>query len=143
MSSTYYAEDYAVLDPGTYDGRLVRVDEPKDDGAYGPILRWTFEVLGDHPGDDPTEIQGITSRKFTPGTKARLWYESLIGAKLAKGEAIDLEAVEGTPVRLAVTVVEKEKGTFNQIVSVTRLRRQAPQPVPVEADEPPLPAYAG
>ncbi len=125
MSTTYYAEDYDVLADGTYPAKLTRIEESDQPGPYGDFLTWTFQAEVD---GSTADVTGRTSTSFRPSTKARNWYEALLGTQLVKGDAVDFDLVIGTPCLLRVSTVEKDKGTFNRIESIRR-RGAVPKPL--------------
>ncbi len=129
--TVYYAEDYEVLDDGTYPGTLVEIEDKGEHGDYGPFVTWHFDADGGALGTvRVSERSGVS---FRPGTKARLFYEGVLGRALDKGEAVAFDLVAGTPVTLKVSSVVKTKGTFNKIVAVARRRQQQSAPPPAAA----------
>ena len=127
MNDTFTAEDYPVYEPGVYDGTFDGIDEPDEDGQYGPYMDWRFAGT---TADGPAEFMGRSSKPqyFTRATKARQWLEAILGRPLAKGETIDPASLRGTRVKLTIDIVKTERGDErNRIVNIRR----------AEADESP------
>jgi len=115
------AEEYPVLDPGLYAKAIFdRIEEPDEVGQYGPYINWFFIVTTE---DGPVEVMGRSSKPefFTRATKARQWFEAILGRELTKGETADFEAIRGTAVTLTVDIVKTERGDErNRIVNIRR-----------------------
>ncbi len=114
--TTYFAEENQTADPGTYAATCTAIAESTEDGPYGPFLEWAFAV--DAGGSGTIEVTGRSGVLFKRGTKARDWYESLLGRELVGREAIDLDAVLGRPANLTLSVKTTPKGEFNRIEDV-------------------------
>lgn len=131
--SAFVAEDFETLEPGVYPAIFDRAEESDTEGRFGFWIDWFFNVQAE---DGVVSLMGRSSKpdRFTRSTKARQWYEAILGRELAKGETADLAKLKGIPVTLTVDVVKTEKGDErNRIVSI---RRQKAAPKPVSKPEP-------
>jgi hypothetical protein len=120
MNTTFTAEEYPVLEPGVYPALFDRLEEPDEVGQYGPYFNWFFTVT---TSDGQAEVMGRSSKPdyFTRSTKARQWYEAILGRELSKGEAADQASLRGTHVKLTVDIVKTERGDErNRIVNIRR-----------------------
>jgi hypothetical protein len=136
---TATAEDLPVFDPGDYQATFDRVEPSKEPGPFGDYLDWYFQILTE---DGPAEIMGRSTQpnRYTRETKAREWYEALLGRPVASGEKLVLAKLSGTPCVVTVKVVVNTRGTqSNRIESIRRVARPT-RPAPTPVDEPPPPA---
>lgn len=131
--TTFIAEDYPILEPGSYPATFERTEESEEPGQYGYWIDWYFTAV---TADGPAEVMGRSSLpdRWTRSTKAREWYEAIAGQELAKGEPADTMRLKGTPVTLTLDIVKTKKGDErNRIVSI---RRRAAAPAVTSAPEP-------
>ena len=98
MTHTAIATDSEVVPPGEgYLGTLKSVTDGTS--KFGPVYDWTFTVDGP---DGPVEVSRRTSQKFSPTTIARQFASALMGRSIQKGEVVDLDALIGREVSLAI-----------------------------------------
>ena len=120
MTTTLIAEEFPLLQPGVYGATFDRIEEPPEPGQFGPYFNWFFVASAP---DGPVEVMGRSRNpdRFTSSTKARQWYEAILGRVLAKGEAADFQSLRGTRVELTVDVVTTERGDErNRIINIRR-----------------------
>jgi hypothetical protein len=119
-NTTFTAEDFTPLQAGVYQARFDRLEEPEEPGKYGLFLNWFFVVTTE---EGTVEVMGRSSKPeyFTRATKARQWYEAILGRELAKGETADPASLRSTLVMLTLDIVETERGDErNRIVNISR-----------------------
>lgn len=135
---TATAEDSEVLEPGLYSATFSGVEAPDEPGQWGPYLIWHFAVLTD---DGPVDVTARSSRpeKYTRSTKARTWYEAILGRPVEKGDTMAFSKLAGRPCQLKLEVKSTEKGDFNRVEDVIRVRAPkrsaAPTPPPPADDD--------
>lgn len=107
--------------PGTYDGRVARIDGPKIvewQGGELALLEWTVEIATD---EGVEEVSGSTSTKTGNGSKLVAWTTALIGRQPHAGERIPRSALIGR--RCTVLVETSEKG-YSKIAAILPPRTQ-------------------
>lgn len=135
---TATAEDSDVLEPGLYSATFTGIEVPDEPGQWGEYLIWHFSVITD---DGPTDITARSSRpaKYTKSTKARTWYEEILGRPVEKGDVMAFSKLAGRPCQLKLEVKSTDKGDFNRVADVIRARVSkrpaAPTPPPPTDDD--------
>jgi hypothetical protein len=130
-----------LLEPGVYPAIFDRLEEPNEEGQYGPFLNWHFTVTTE---DDTVEVLGRSSKPeyFTRATKARQWFEAILGRDLKKGESADPNTLRGTRVKLTLDIVKTERGDErNRIVGIRRSQEAEGKVMPVQSSSTVDPAY--
>ena len=112
-----------VIDEGTYDARLTRIEEKSNDS--GSYWMWTFEL---RVAGRPRTTSGVTNPNLDEGSKGRIWSQELLGRQLHDGEDLDLESLYGKPCSIELTTKELTNGkVVNRIARVTRRSVPAPK----------------
>jgi hypothetical protein len=105
-----------VLEDGTYDAKLVNVEQKET--KFGDRLMWTFEVAG-----EDAEVVGFTSMSPSTKAKAYQWAAAIAGEidpKLGWGP----EDLIGGECVVVLEVAEDAQGTEkNKVVKVKPPRR--------------------
>ena len=106
-----------VLEEGTYDDRLVDVEQKET--KFGDRLMWTFEV-----SDENTEVVGFTSMSPSTKAKAYQWAAAImseVDPKIGWGP----EDVIGGDCTVVLEVAEDAQGTEkNKVVKVKPPRKR-------------------
>jgi hypothetical protein len=81
------------------------------DSAVFEVWEWPFQVV--EPGFEGLEVSGNTDPRITmaEGDKARQWYETILDTKIALGDDIDTDLVNGLP--CIITVKHREPRSYN------------------------------
>ena len=124
-NTTFTAEDFTPLQSGGYQARFDRLEEPEEPGKYGLFLNWFFVVT---TGEGTVEVMGRSSKPeyFTRATKARQWYEAILGRELAKGETADPGSLRGTLVMLTWSLTFIANGAWRSAVVAHRIAACSP-----------------
>jgi hypothetical protein len=105
-----------VLEDGTYDAKLVNVEQKET--KFGDRLMWTFEVA-----EENTEVVGFTSMSPSTKAKAYQWAVAIAGEidlKLGWGP----EDLIGGECTVVLEAAEDAQGTEkNKVVKVKPLRK--------------------
>lgn len=144
MPITVKQTQHVCLPAGVYPAQVSNIEDA--DGQYGPQLKFTFDLLGEHQGK---QLTGWTSKSFNVKSKLYEWTQGMLG-----GIAIDPEwdfssdAVMGKKVLLTVLKKAGDNGSeFNRIDNVLpaprpKAKAKAAPPPPDEDgpydDEPPF-----
>lgn len=121
-----YVEILAVP-MGEYIAQLSAVEE-KDDGPFGPMIRWDFKITeGPHA---MTQLTGFSTPRYSNKSKAYKWAINLGHVPRSK---FNSSTIVGNFCNLAVSVETDDEGDqFNKILSVTAMPQgTAPQAAPV------------
>jgi hypothetical protein len=134
MGITIEQTKHVVLPVGEYPAIVADIEEV--DGQFGPQLKFTFNLLGEHVG---TLLTGWCSKSFNVKSKLYQWTQAMFGGKDIPEEwAFDSDTVLKRKVILAVIKrVGEDKSEYNKIDAVLPLKKKAvapPPPVPDPAD---------
>jgi len=138
MSRTITAQDAEAVAPGTYYATLDSIGE--GNGKFGDYFDWNFDVTG--PAGI-VEVNRRTSQKMTPNSIARQFVEGLVGHPLAKGEAIDLDSLQGKQCKVAVTTNENGYSTIAAVYPIIATPAAAAGNGTAQTDEAKVLAAAG
>ena len=101
---------------GSFTARLVKVEEKE--GKFGPLVRFTFEVLDD-PENEGMQVTGQVSKKLTPDNKTSTWVLVLDpDFDLEIGKVFDFEILVGRVCRILV----EESGEYHNVVKLRPLK---------------------
>ena len=116
-----------VLEDGTYDAKLVNVEEKLT--KFGDRLMWSFEVAGEN-----TEVVGFTS--MSPSTKAKAYqWASAIAGEIDPKTGWGPEDLVGGECVVVLEVAEDAQGNEkNKVVRVKPPRKNKPDDSKSEAD---------
>ena len=116
-----------VLEDGTYDARLMNVEQKET--KFGVRLVWTFEVAGEN-----TEVVGFTS--MSPSTKAKAYQWAVaIGGEIDSKLGWGPEDLIGGECVVVLEAAEDAQGNEkNKVVKVKPPRRNKPAASKLEAD---------
>jgi hypothetical protein len=115
-----------VLPTGDYIARIEEIEE--DNGAYGPQVKFTFEIVEDKLTSSGESVKGKTllgwaSARFNRNTKLYKWTRAALGRDLAPDEPFDSDQVAGRNVTLAVVVQQRDDlSEYNKVTDVRPAR---------------------
>ncbi len=128
------------IEEGTYDAVLTGIEEKSYEGADGTreFLVWSFDATIDN---EVVEVDGASSKVFTPKAKAVEWMSAILQRIPQVGEGIDINRdLVGKPCRV---LVAKNKNGYPRVEKVMAASRKArPVAAPAPAPEAPAPAPA-
>lgn len=137
--------EFELIEAGTYNAKLDELEE-RQDGQFGPSVRFIFKIEGDEDYDG-YKISGFVTLKideetneptFWPGTKMWAWVEALNGGSIATDEEIDLEDLVGRSCRVTIIHKEDKKGRMRDKVGdvlAPRKKKKAAAKAEVESSE--------
>jgi hypothetical protein len=124
---------HAVLAAGEYLAEVASIEEV--DGQFGPQLKISFTLLGEHEG---AKLTGWCSKSFNTKSKLYEWTAAIFGKPISPEWDFDSDALLSRKVLLTVV---KRAGTngeeFSKIYSLAPVR-SAPKPKAVVAAAPML-----
>jgi len=100
--------NYVTLDEDEiYEAKFVGVRKEKL--QFGPVLKWSFELIGENFAYETEEgdarqqrVEGTSSTLCNPKTKMYAWYCKLLGGQLEEGDAMDWDEIKGKTCRLVI-----------------------------------------
>jgi len=127
---------YEVLEPGTYQARLVSVEEK--DGAWGSFLKLGFEL--EDPDYEGIAVTGAASAKFSNRSKLYRWTRAMLGGReIPTSYTWKSKDLISRRCILSLDITEDENGAqFNRVADVLPLRKRAKKAaVPAQEAAPP------
>jgi len=114
MCALYVRKEKSVLiEPGLYDGKLVRVEEVKM--KFGPSVKFTFEITN---ASGPVSVSGIASLPLRPGCKLDRWLRAF-GVEILEDTDFDLEQLVGRYVKLLIGETEASDGkVYSNVIDI-------------------------
>ncbi len=118
-------KNLVVVEEDIYDATFEGVEEAViklPDGTEREVWQWNFNI--EYEGETVT-IQGVTTRRFTPRSKAYKWLSAIAGREFEVGEEIDFDEFIGQPCRIIVENKElRNGGEISRVVDVKRARKK-------------------
>jgi len=111
---------YQTLEAGIYEATITEVVQ--ETGDYGEQIKFTFTL-----DNSDTTLLAWAGASLSNKSKLGRWVSSIYGQL---PDELDIENLEGRPVNIVVTVVNRPDGsTTNRVTEIMR-RAVAPKPKP-------------
>jgi hypothetical protein len=109
--------EYETLETGTYNAEIADIQDVET--IHGESWKWIFKIS--NADEEETEITALSSRSFSPGSKAGRWTQLLLGGKKLPKQ-LDLAKLVGCICQVFVEKTEKDNGkVFSNVKEITKL----------------------